>query len=158
MTAVVSRGCTARTWARRLRRRAIMQDVSINKLIRYSLVFALAVSAAACGKEDKGGGGAGPAPAAKSGVDAANCDKVANTMSAARAKHFALGSKLPQFGAAVADACRANAWPEAVRTCLVGAKDDASSKACVESDAAAKDKIIADVTKALTDQGSQAGW
>lgn len=137
-----------------------MQDVSMNKLVRCSLVLALAVSSAACGKDDKGGGGGGggPTPAAKSGRDAADCDRVANTMSSARAKHFAVGGKLPQFAAAVADACRANAWPEAVRTCLVGAKDDASSKACVESDAAAKDKIIADVTKALTDQGSQAGW
>ncbi|HVK86950.1 MAG TPA: hypothetical protein VM513_22680 [Kofleriaceae bacterium] len=133
----------------------------MKRIVRWSVVFVLAASAAACGskKDDKGGGGGGAAAKPAAG-DAANCDKVANTMSSARARHFAVGGKLPQFASAVADACRANAWPEPVRTCLVGAKDDASSKACVDSasDAAAKATIVEDVNKALSAQGSQATW
>lgn len=119
-------------------------------------VFVLVV-VGACGGEDKGGGGGGAA-AKPAGYDAANCDKVANTLSSARARHFNIGGKLPPFAAAVADACRANAWPEPVRACLVGAKDDASSKACVDNAADAKTKIVDDINKALAAQGSQVTW
>jgi len=127
------------------------------------LMSLVLVTAAGCGKKegegDKASASGGPAPVAKQrgGVDQANCDKVANKLSIARNKTLALGGKLPKFAAGVADACRANAWPEAVRGCLVSAAGDDAAKACVEG-ADTKDAIVADINKALTDAGLTTTW
>lgn len=128
--------------------------------VRTLLSFTL-VTLVACGKSggDADTSGGGPAPVAKASAASGKngCDTVANKLSIARNKSLALGGKLPQFGAKVAEACTANAWSDAVRTCLVTAAGDAAAKACVEGDAAST-QIIADVNKALADAGLTSTW
>src|SRR5688572_14584633 len=117
------------------------------------LLFVL-VLVTACGdkkEEGKGTGGGGYKP------DPAGCDPVANKLAATRAKSLALGSKLPHFAAAVYDICKANAWPQPVRECLVSASTDATSKACVDN-AETKDKLVADLNAAIGKAGGTAPW
>ena len=135
----------------------------MNMFARWCLIFFVATTVAGCGKDDKqnssGGGGGAPAAKVGGGGGGTSCDKVANKVSFARAKHFAVGGKLPQFAAQVADSCRSNAWAEGVKSCLAGAADDAAAKACVDgADADAKAKIEADFNAALAAHGSQATW